>query len=147
MKETKETRAVSRSKRRRGRGLKRPARAKVVDLERYRGIISYWAAFRAAAERPEPTVLRVRTGRISPRALLDRLAKRGFVLRAKEGLRGFFEVESGPGPVSLTLEHWLGLFYVQQASTGVAALSIQQNRDDPQLRVASGVLVDVNRDT
>ena len=66
-------------------------------------------------------MLRVRTGRISPRALHDRLAKRGFVLRAKEGLPDFFEVESGPVPVSSTLEHWLGLFYLQQASTGVVA--------------------------
>jgi len=121
VRETKETRTVSRSKRGRGRRLKRPGRAKVVDLERYRGIISDWAAFTAASQRPEPTVLRVRTGRISPSALLDRLAKRGFALRAKHGLPGFFEVESGPGPISLTLEHWLGLFYVQQASTGVAA--------------------------
>lgn len=96
-------------------------RAQTVDLERYREIISDWADFAAAAERPEPTVLRIRTGRISPDALLDRLAGRGFVLRPKEGLPHFFEVESGPGPVSLTLEHWLGLFYVQQASTGVAA--------------------------
>ncbi|HBE00200.1 MAG TPA: RNA methyltransferase, partial [Gemmatimonadetes bacterium] len=84
-------------------------------------MISDWAAFTAASQRPEPTVLRVRTGRISPGALLDRLSKQGFALRAKHGLPGFFEVESGPGPISLTLEHWLGLFYVQQASTGVAA--------------------------
>jgi NOL1/NOP2/sun family putative RNA methylase len=33
----------------------------------------------------------------------------------------FFQVEDGPRPVSFTLEHWLGLIYVQQASTGVAA--------------------------
>ena len=66
-------------------------------------------------------MLRVRTGRISVDALRDRMADRGFVLRPKEGLPHFLEVESGPGPISLTLEHWLGLFYVQQASTGVAA--------------------------
>jgi NOL1/NOP2/sun family putative RNA methylase len=66
-------------------------------------------------------VLRVRTGRISAETLRDRMARRGFVLRPKAGLPSILEVESGPGPVSLTLEHWLGLFYVQQASTGVAA--------------------------
>ena len=27
----------------------------------------------------------------------------------------------GPGPLSATAEHWLGLLYVQQASTGTAA--------------------------
>ena len=54
-----------------------------------------WADFTAAAERPEPTVLRVRTGRISAAALVDRLAARGFTLRSKEGLPQFFEVEAG----------------------------------------------------
>jgi NOL1/NOP2/sun family putative RNA methylase len=117
---TKGTRAVSRSKRGR-RGRVRPERAELVDLERYRGIIPDWAAFEASARRPEPTVLRVRTGRISNDALLERLAACGFALRPKQGLPNFFEVESGPGSVALTLEHWLGLFYVQQASTGVAA--------------------------
>jgi NOL1/NOP2/sun family putative RNA methylase len=34
---------------------------------------------------------------------------------------GFHRVEEGPMPLSATPEHWLGLVYVQQASTGVAA--------------------------
>ena len=106
MRETRETRAVSRSKRGRGRSRARPKRAQTVDLERYREIVSDWADFTAAAERPEPTVLRVRTGRITPDALMDRLAGHDFVLRPKEGLPHLFEVESGPGPVSRTLEHW-----------------------------------------
>ena len=118
---TGESRAVSRSSRVRVRRRARPERSQPVDLERYREIISGWTEFKAAAECPEPTVLRVRTGRIDPDALRDRMARRGFVLRPKAGLPHFFQVESGPGPISLTLEHWLGLFYVQQASTGVAA--------------------------
>jgi NOL1/NOP2/sun family putative RNA methylase len=36
-------------------------------------------------------------------------------------MEGFLQVEDGPRAVSQTIEHWLGLFYVQQASTGVAA--------------------------
>lgn len=34
---------------------------------------------------------------------------------------GFRVILRGPGPLSATPEHWLGLLYVQQASTGVAA--------------------------
>ena len=34
---------------------------------------------------------------------------------------GFHQVESEPYPVSVTFEHWNGLLYLQQASTGVAA--------------------------
>ncbi len=92
-----------------------------MSLERYRPIVPGWADFVAAAARPEPTVLRVRAGRVSPAALRERLEGQGFRLRDIGGMPGFLEVEAGPRPVALTLEHWLGLFYVQQASTGVAA--------------------------
>ncbi len=66
-------------------------------------------------------MLRVRTGRISLPSLVERLEAQGFRLRPLVGQPSFLLVEEAPHPVSLTLEHWLGLFYVQQASTGVAA--------------------------
>jgi NOL1/NOP2/sun family putative RNA methylase len=109
---------VQKSPRRRG---PRPPRHQAVDLERYRGIVDDWGAFTAAAERPEPSVIRTRIGRISPEALATRLSEQGFRVTPKPGLDGFFEVEDGPRAISATVEHWLGLFYVQQASTGVAA--------------------------
>jgi NOL1/NOP2/sun family putative RNA methylase len=65
-------------------------------------------------------VFRVRAGRIDERQLVTRLERQGFRLTPVEGLTGFFRVEDGPRPVSLTLEHWSGLIYVQQASTGAA---------------------------
>jgi NOL1/NOP2/sun family putative RNA methylase len=97
------------------------ARERAVDLTRYRDVISDWSAFSEAASRPEPTVFRVRTGRISASELEGRLAAQGFRTRPLEGLPGFFQVEDGPFPVSLSFEHWQGLIYVQQASTGIAA--------------------------
>lgn len=92
-----------------------------MSVERYRSVIPEWSRFVDAAERPEPTVLRVRTGRIAPEALVARLEAQGYRLRPLEGMPAFFQIEEGPRPVSFTLEHWLGLIYVQQASTGVAA--------------------------
>ena len=92
-----------------------------VTLERYRSVIPDWDAFQAAARRPEPTVFRVRTGRIAPDELAARLEDQGFRLRPLEGMPAFFQVEEEPYPVTFTLEHWAGLIYVQQASTGVAA--------------------------
>jgi len=92
-----------------------------VDLTRYREIIPEWERFLEAAARPEPTVFRVRTGRISETELKERLHQQGFELRPLDGLPTFFQVERGPFPVTLTFEHWHGLIYVQQASTGVAA--------------------------
>jgi NOL1/NOP2/sun family putative RNA methylase len=109
--------------RRRGqsRGEGRPRRERAVDLERYRSFIPEWPAFLEAANRPEPTVFRVRTGRVSEADLLARLGAQGFETRALEGQPGLHQVEREPRPVSMTLEHWNGLLYVQQASTGVAA--------------------------
>jgi NOL1/NOP2/sun family putative RNA methylase len=93
----------------------------VVSLDRYRSFIPDWAAFLETSERLEPQVFRVRTGRVSPDALRERLEAQGYRLRALDGQPAFFAVEDGPRPVSFGLEHWLGLLYVQQASTGLAA--------------------------
>jgi NOL1/NOP2/sun family putative RNA methylase len=95
-----------------------------VDLSRYRSIVPDWARFVEASVREEPTVFRVRTGRISPHELADRLREQSYRIRSLDGMPGFFQVEEGPRPVSFTLEHWLGLIYVQQASTGVAASAL-----------------------
>ena len=107
----------------------RQRRDRTLDLRRYRSFIADWRAFDAAAARPEPTVLRVRWGRVREADLIDRLEARGFRLSPLEGLPGFHRVEHEPFPVSATLEHWEGLIYVQQASTGVAP---------PELGVAPG---------
>lgn len=90
-------------------------------LDRYRPYIEDWDAFIAATRREEPTVFRIRTGLVDEDALVDRLAARGFEVRAVDGLPGFRQVVDGPVPLSMTPEHWLGLVYVQQASTGIAA--------------------------
>ncbi len=90
-------------------------------LERYRGVIPEWSAFLEASSRPEPTVFRLRRGGVAPAVVLERLADQGFRTRPLEGLPAMHQVEDGPYPLSSTVEHWLGLLYVQQASTGVAA--------------------------
>ncbi len=64
------------------------------------------------------------SGRVTEHALIERLRARGFETEPVEGVSGFHRVKEGPGPLSATREHWLGLVYVQQASTGVAAPAI-----------------------
>ena len=92
-----------------------------MPFDRYRDVIPDFEQFLECASRPEPTTIRVRSGRIGAEMLVDRLERQGFGLRALVGQPGFFRLESEPKPVALTLEHWLGLFYVQRASTGIAA--------------------------
>ncbi|MEJ2540469.1 MAG: RsmB/NOP family class I SAM-dependent RNA methyltransferase [Gemmatimonadota bacterium] len=92
-------------------------------LESYRAFIDDWEAFETAIRRPEPTTLRTNTLRISRDALAARLETQGYVVTPVPHQPAFLRVESEPSgrPVSDTLEHWMGLFYIQQTATGWAA--------------------------
>ena len=56
---------------------RRSSRTREIDLERYRSFIPDWDRFADTITRVEPTVLRVRTGRISPEELKARLDAQG----------------------------------------------------------------------
>ncbi len=92
-----------------------------MPLERYRTIIPEWDRFQATILLRDPTTIRVRTGRTTSGELAERLRAQGFVLEPIEGLPDFMRVVDGPHSVADTIENWLGMFYIQQASTGVAA--------------------------
>lgn len=100
------------------------------SLDRYRALIPDWDRFRRAAAAPEPETFRVRAGRIEPGELARRLEARGFRLERLAAPPGFFRVLDGPHPISQTLEHWLGLVYVQQAVTGLAAYALTPEPGD-----------------
>jgi NOL1/NOP2/sun family putative RNA methylase len=112
-------------------------RAESVSLDRYRSFIPDWRGFQEAAVRPEPTVFRVRTTRMEPERVVERLHDQGFRVRALEGMPAFFQVEEEPFPVTFTLEHWAGLIYVQQASTGVAAPALDPRPGERVLDLCS----------
>lgn len=58
-------------------------------------------------------------------------------MRPLEAMPSFFVVESGPRPLSHTLEHWAGFLYVQQASTGLAAPALRPEPTDRVLDLCS----------
>ena len=90
-------------------------------LESYRGFIDDWEAFEEAIRRPEPTTLRANLCRIERPELEVRLERQGFRVEPLPDQPAFLRVLGGPFPISDTLEHWAGLFYIQQAATGWAA--------------------------
>jgi 16S rRNA C967 or C1407 C5-methylase (RsmB/RsmF family) len=94
-----------------------------MPFSRYRTFIpdAEWGAFEASLTRREPRTLRVRRGRIEPETLAELLRAQGFQTTSVEGLPDVLRVHTEPFPISETVEHWLGLFYLQQASTCVAA--------------------------
>lgn len=92
-----------------------------MQLERYRGIIPDWETFCETVSRPEPSTIRVSTQRIDPGELVDRLTDQGFGFEPLPGVEACFRVTERPRLISNTVEHWQGLYYIQQASTVLAA--------------------------
>ncbi|MCK4355911.1 NOL1/NOP2/sun family putative RNA methylase [Candidatus Bipolaricaulota bacterium] len=82
-------------------------------LTRYRKIIPDWEDFLTCSTRSLPVSVRVNTLRIAPEALAERLAQKGFHLTPIPWADDLFVVEGTK--VAKTIEHWLGLFYVQEA--------------------------------
>lgn len=98
----------------------REARARK-RLESYRTFIEDWDAFQDAIHRQEPTTLRTNTVRVDREELADRLRRQGFGVEPVPHQPAFLKVTDQPFAVSDTLEHWAGLFYMQQSATGWAA--------------------------
>jgi len=81
-------------------------------LPRYRAVIPEWDRFLQACGRPLPTTVRANTLRIGPEALRTRLADQGICASRLAWEATVLRVDR---PVGNTIEHWLGLLYVQEA--------------------------------
>lgn len=90
-------------------------------LEAFRPLVDDWDAFVDALHRPEPTTLRVNRLRTDVATVRGALEAEGFRLEGVDDQPWFLRVVDGPRNVSDTFGHWAGWFYIQQASTGVAA--------------------------
>ncbi|TVR59400.1 MAG: RsmB/NOP family class I SAM-dependent RNA methyltransferase [Gemmatimonadales bacterium] len=92
-------------------------------FHRYRSFIPprEWQAFTEALARPEPRTFRIRGARVDPSDLAHGLETQGFEVSRFPGLPDVFRIHREPFPLSETLEHWLGLLYMQQAATTLAA--------------------------
>lgn len=101
----------------------------MTGLERYRDIVPDWGSFLEAVRATEPTALRVRHALVTPSVLLRRLQDQGFDLRPA-GVDGYLVVERGPGSVAQTVEHWLGLFHIQQSVMGLPSLALAPEAGD-----------------
>jgi len=99
--------------------------------ERYREIIGDWERFWEFARTPQPRTLRIQRGRISPDQLVKRLEAQGFQLEPLDFPPHFYRVVREPFPITKTLEHWLGYFYVQESVMGLAAWALL-GPTDPQ---------------
>lgn len=95
------------------------------QLARYCKIIPDWEGFLASCRCPPPTTIRTNTLRITAGDLYERLTRKGLQLEAVPWAPGVFTVAEER--VGRRLEHWLGLFYIQEAVQVLPALVL-----DPQ---------------
>lgn len=95
-------------------------------MERYREIIPDFDAFLETLERPQPVTVRVNRLKATPEQVTDALKKRGFDVKPLPWNGWILQVE-GEDSVAKTLEHWLGWFYIQEASAATAVMAL-----DPQ---------------
>ncbi len=93
-------------------------------LDRYRPMIAEWDEFEAACARPLPTDARINSLRTTPEALRDRFAARGVTIEPSKWDPCAVRASQ---PIGRTLEHWLGLFYLQERVQSAPVLAL-----DPQ---------------
>ncbi len=95
-------------------------------MERYRNIIPDFDRFLQVLEQTQPVTVRVNRLKATPQQVKEALRRRGFDAISLPWNEWMLQVE-GEESVAKTLEHWLGWFYIQEASASLAVLAL-----DPQ---------------
>ncbi|HIE09670.1 MAG TPA: RsmB/NOP family class I SAM-dependent RNA methyltransferase [Armatimonadetes bacterium] len=93
-------------------------------MERYKGIIPDWPEFLKAMGRPLPLTLRVNTLKVGPGTLKERLEAKGLKVEVADWCPILFTVK-GVESLGLLLEHFLGLYHVQEASSLLAPMALE----------------------
>lgn len=94
------------------------------NLLRYRSIIDDWDAFLEITESRLPHVVRTNSLKIAPSDLHQRLVASGIGATPYNWIDELFEIAEPPGR---RIEHWLGLYYAQEAVQTLPVLAL-----DPQ---------------
>lgn len=108
-----------------------------MPLERYRSIIPDWEDFLRVIRTPEPVHLRIRRGRADPDDVVRDLEAQGFRLAPLDQPDDLYRVDEAPFSAGNALEHWLGLYYVQQAVTALAAPALDPRPGERVLDMAA----------
>lgn len=84
-----------------------------------------------------PLTIRTNTLKIPAGELKSRLESKGFKLSEIELVPGAFYVDDEPTPISKTIEHFAGLFYIQSLSSMLPSLILEPNPGEIILDIAS----------
>ena len=101
-----------------------PAGAVSQALDRFKALLSReeYAQLLAELERPLPQALRINPLKINPAEAIQAWAERyHWTLKPVYYEPAGWQVESSPGPISQTIEHRLGFYYIQDAASMLPA--------------------------
>jgi NOL1/NOP2/sun family putative RNA methylase len=99
-------------------------------FDRYAGLVPEFEAFVAALGAPVPALVRVNTLKTDPAAVAARLRGGGWQVTPVSWCPWLLSVSGGPPvPLGGTLLHGLGHFYLQSASSALAALALAPRPD------------------
>ncbi len=71
-----------------------------------------------------PTYIRVNTLKISPQELIKFLESEGFKLQPVPNFPEYLKVVEAPRPISKTLAHYLGFFYIQDLASALPVMAL-----------------------
>jgi NOL1/NOP2/sun family putative RNA methylase len=94
---------------------------------RYCEIVDDWDAFLDASQSSLPSVVRANTLKIQPVILRERLLSSGLEPVSYSWSDELFRVSKSPGS---TIEHWLGLYYAQEAVQALPVLALDPQPDE-----------------
>jgi 16S rRNA (cytosine1407-C5)-methyltransferase len=95
------------------------------------------ARFLAGLDFPRRTTIRVNTLKISKPELKTILAKKGFECEEVDFLKDVLIIGSGSALISKTIEHFLGLFYIQSVASMIPPLIVDPKEDEIILDMAA----------
>lgn len=105
-------------------------RAPTASSDRYRAIVPDWKRFVEFSSLPLPCVIRANTLRIDAEALCSRLVAKGITVERVPWEPTLFRVHPSVGNI---LEHWLGLYYVQEAVQALPVLVLDPRPGETNL--------------
>ncbi|MDI3269583.1 MAG: NOL1/NOP2/sun family putative RNA methylase, partial [Bacillota bacterium] len=106
-------------------------------FSRYREIVDDWGAFWDHLLKPQPKVIRVNRLKAPVEQVKERLEAQGFRLEPYPFDPHIFRVVGEPFSAGLTLEHWLGFFYIQEAAAAIPVLALEPEEGQSLLDLAA----------
>ena len=106
-------------------------RSKAAELlPRYRALVPNWDRLLSTCQRPLPRTVRTNTLRITPEDLRERLVRQGISASPLPWEATLLDVDR---PVGKTIEHYLGLLYVQEAVQVLPVIALDPQPGDTVL--------------